>query len=221
MSEVTVVARELVRALEQVLPLTATDMVLPTLVAVHLEVDDGFLYVSATDRFVMGVARCEVFDDDGQVCEFLLSRKDAQRIVTAFKGGPVDWLADLFIQDDGKLRVSDSATDIVAAEVEHDRWVQPRKVAAEAQQRPTEPTPACFNPAFLARFKHISAHHLRISVKGPHQPMVIEAPDFVGLLMPIRRDEPTGFEVFTGCEVGVSFTPTRDFERRIAKEAAS
>lgn len=220
MSEVTLYAQGLVRALEQVLPLAGTDSALPTLMAVHLEVDDGFLYLSATDRYALGISRREVVDDDGQAFQFLLSSKDARRIAAAFEATPADWLADLWIQDDGQLRVSDSATDIVATEVEHDRWIHPRKVAAEAQQRPTEPTAACFNPAFLARFKHISAEHLRLAVKGPRQPMVVEAPSFVGLLMPIRRDEPTGFEVFTGCEVAVGFAPTRDFERRIARAAA-
>ena len=56
----TVTAAELHRMIEQVVPHMSDDDTVPVINSVQMEARDGYLFVSATDRYTMAVARTAI-----------------------------------------------------------------------------------------------------------------------------------------------------------------
>jgi hypothetical protein len=59
-----ILAAELHAVIEQVVPHMSDDDTLPVINSIHLEVSDGFLFATATDRFTVATARAVVATED-------------------------------------------------------------------------------------------------------------------------------------------------------------
>lgn len=218
-SSVTISASAFVELLNRAIPFAGTDMTLPVLVTVQIEVEDGYMTATSTDRYRMAHARAPLGDHNGEPFKFLLSLTDAKSLVTLF-GSEANHIA-LVVQLSGDSLIVSGPKITQRCDRVSGEAVKFRKILADAQSQRGAGGPFGANLKFVADFKKVVREHdtMRITSRDPLKPILFETTDFVGLLMPVRIVEgPFGFDVMTGDEVRVGFTPSRDFERRITRE---
>lgn len=224
MTTLSISASTFVELLNRAIPFAGRDDTLPVLMAVELEcIGDGWLTASGTDRYRLGHARAKVADDV-EPFRFLLGLKDAERIVKLFKeqAGPGDFAVSLRVGE-AEAVVSGPSLALTCQQVSGER-VKYRRLIADAQSSVSEPGPFGANMKFIADFAKVVRPYEQIRVTPPSQPnkpILFETTDFVGLLMPVRLSGASndfGFEVMTGDEIAIGFTPTVEFEKRIARK---
>lgn len=220
MSTLSISASTFVELLNRAIPFAGRDDTLPVLMAVELEcIGDGWLTASATDRYRLAHARAKVADDV-EPFKFLLSLKDAERIVKLFKPS-LDFAVSLRV-DKTEAVVSGPSLALTCQPVSGVS-VKYRSFVVAAQSAASEPGPFGVNMKFVADFAKVvrPTEGIRVTPTLPNKAVLFETTDFVGLLMPVRLSDAShdfGFEVMTGDEIAIGFTPTVEFEKRIARK---
>lgn len=217
MNAITIEASAFCDLLSRVVPFAGKDDTLPVLVAVELELVDGYLHAVATDRYRLGCARTKV-SDDAEPWSFLLKLADAKQIVRLFspvrKPRPPFPPEITLVREGAALRVSSKGVRLdgstlsltfTAVDGDYIKW---RSLIPSGV--PIEPAAVAVNAKYLADFQKAARANvaIRVTVFKADKPILVEAEDFVGLLMPVRvgGSTPLGFDVFTGNEIHIGVT---------------
>lgn len=186
-----ILAAELHAVIEQVVPHMSDDDTLPVINSIHLEVSDGYLFATATDRFTIATARANVAaeanwsnvhipgDQLAIVQEWL---KVAIGTVTIDIAEDNDAMAVTFQVKGSSLRVEYNARA-------YDRFPDWRKLLLKALGD-AKPVPMTgVTTKYLARWEK-AAKIMQFWQSRPDAPIVFmdEMGHFIGMQMPVRHD---------------------------------
>jgi hypothetical protein len=200
MSAITIDLNELRTLLARVIPFAADHKLysgaLPVIESVQLQVRGDQLIASATDRYVLGMARTSIEGDKD--FEALLKILDVKHILTIFKSrkgiATKVTLTRTGGLSDGTLAVAladglfAGADDLTAKYGLIDGTFPKVHEIFTKWEAPTEATATGYNPAYLARFAHVTTHNLPIKLSGGgDRATIVQAGDyFLGAIMPVR-----------------------------------
>jgi hypothetical protein len=197
--QVEVSRADLAWALKAVLPHVSRDDLLPALTSVRFEADGGYLYLVATDRYTLGVAKLTVtapcWPDHPLAAS--VGHQDAQEIARKVKGnGKRDGTAELCFYEDGELAL-DWRSRYASQPGDYVDW---RGLLARYLRRPAALPHAKFgyNPAYLARFQPAARDHAPLTFmpvswpstygETPLAATAVLGERFTGLVMSARID---------------------------------
>lgn len=107
MTTLNIASSEFIAAIKRVLPHASTDDTLPVLTCIRFEVKQGYLYLSATDRYTLGESRVRLGNpEEFPTLETLVYAKQLKALLPSIK------LNDRVIvkaDDEGLLTVNDTA----------------------------------------------------------------------------------------------------------------
>lgn len=200
MTSVTVDLNELRTLLTRVMPFAeASNHGLPVLQSVYLQGRGNHLTATATDRYVVGMARLFVDGADG--FNALVKLKDAKHILSTFKTRrgiitKVELAATGTAGVDSALTIS--LADGLFAEADEltaryslidGRFPAVEKIVT-AWEPPTETTGTGYNPTYLSRFANVTegrSEPVKVLNGGTGKPTIVQAGDyFIGAIMPVR-----------------------------------
>lgn len=197
MTSIEVNLRHLREVVKAVQPFADKSKWLPEFGAIYVVCKDGWLAASATDRYVIGMARTEVLNAPD--IEFGLSVDDW---ATFLKLYPVPRRAEpkpvKVTVADGRVTIDqEGATPRVTVEFELAAGGRTSGrnsyLKALSQQLAIESTPlpgATVNPALLARFAHLdNGNGIDFRFTSAMKPIIVTARNFVGMIMPMRPAE--------------------------------
>lgn len=213
MSSIVIKADALARTLGNALPFAANPKEgMPMLSAVRIEARDGVFTATATDRYVLGHARCTAEESTepeeyGTLPAVSIPVDGVKRIIAALRGQRDYYVCfgHVAAEDDDEAGEVTLHGDMGKLTVPTEPGEFPRFVSLfPAEYRVELAGEAGYNPAFMARFGKVKADKgtpMRIvHAVSPTKPIVIEIGDaFVGLIMPVRAPEgetrhvPVGF----------------------------
>ncbi|MFG2412340.1 DNA polymerase III subunit beta family protein [Streptomyces goshikiensis] len=187
-------AHELHRMLTQIAPHVSDDDTLPTLTAVRVEAEGGNLFVLATDRYTMAVARVGIVESDAWQAYIPVESLPAV-------------LAWLHVADTSVVQVAADQGDSfgltlatatsnmrIAADgnayIHYPNWRKTIEGQLEAEMEPVPMT--SFTTEFLARWKDAGTL-LHAWQAGPQKALVLADNEgrFLGLQMPVRYETAT------------------------------
>lgn len=184
--------------LTKVIPFAARDTWMPTLNAVKIEARDGSLISSATDRYVIGMARIEYAADDFAViipldrCRDILSYyKQPRRAIEVPN-------VVLELDDDKRLTISQPGSDPeirLAFDAEKGNPPDLTRMTRDLFAKETTDQPVTIAAEYLAKFKHLG--DLAIKPTGERKPVLILASGFVGAVMSKGMSDKTTAEILT------------------------
>lgn len=231
----------LVGLLNRTIPFAAKEADFPTWCAIELEAD-GFGYLTATscDRIRLAHARTKMeaeWATDVEPFKFLMPLRDAREIVKLFSPArtrgyvpgpdttltfedevkPTLTIAGPGVRNDGS-RLSMTLEGLDGAFI---KW---RGLLNGVVTGERTPGPFMVNPHYLADFECVATSNtpIRVTVSAPDRPVLIEAEDFVGMLMPVKSyGSSLGFEVLTGDEIRIGVVLTPPKAKRAAKQVAA
>lgn len=198
MSTITVDLNELRTLLSRVIPFAQqSNFGLPVIESVYLTGKGGYLIATATDRYVVGMARQKVEGADG--FEALVKIKDVKHILATFKSRK-DVFAKVTLATDGEsgtasltVALADGlfadADDLTARYSLIDGKFPGVAAIFREWKAPAEVTGTGYNPAYLAKFAHVTESRGEpIKVTGGGlKPTIVQAGDyFLGAIMPVR-----------------------------------
>lgn len=166
MSTITIDLNDLRALLNRVIPFAESGKYgLPVLESIHLQARGDYLIASATDRYVLGIARTKV--EAPAEFDALVKLRDIKHILTTFKsrkgiitkvtltreGSAPDGATLTVTLADGLFADADDLTakyGLVDGEFPklHELFTK--------WEAPTEPGATGYNPAYLARFAHVA-----------------------------------------------------------------
>lgn len=185
----TIPAAALRHMLAQIKPHMSTDVTLPVINLLQVERRDGHLYILATDRFTMAIARTPVEGDEQWTAR--IPAHDLRTVEVWLKAAA----GDIEVGPDGDALTLTSPTSslrISAEASEYGEFPNWRKLITGAlAAESTEPTGLTgYDTRFLARWK-AAGRALHAWQAGPHKPLVLIDSDglFVGIQMPTRAPD--------------------------------
>lgn len=203
MNAITIELSELRTLLARVIPFAADSKLyagaLPVIESVYLQVRGEYLIATATDRYVLGMARTRVEDGDG--FEALLKVTDAKHILTTFKsrkgiltkvtltreGSTADGATLTVTLADGLFAGAD---DLTAKYGLIDGQFPKTHELFSKWEAPAEAAATGYNPKYLARFAHVTDNRdepIQLASGGSEKSTIVQAGDyFLGAIMPVR-----------------------------------
>ena len=193
-----------------VLPFADKGDTLPILAGVRVHSSGEYLYATATDRYRLGVQRVKVTPPDEDTVGappnlvFILEGSAVRGLLSLHKTvrGGGDPALTFTVREDrvtvsgaGPFGFMDSSTSWRTVHGTYPNLASILTEAVERANAKTEkhgpPVGACFNPTYLADFRHVTPRHsqepLRLWITSPTKPMLVRVgEDFVGALMPVR-----------------------------------
>jgi len=207
MTTLTIELHELRWLLSAALPFAAKDLsAFPSLEAVRLETRGGYVTATATDRYVVGMARVKAKGAKG--FEALIRAKDVRHILATFKNRRGVFSTVNLGVTPGKpgsvtVGLADGlfagAVDLTARyELVDGDFPKLGKIFRE--WKPSTKPVGAFNPAYLAKFANVTREHrdpVQVSIgvrtskvagEDPTSgPALVQAGDyFLGAIMPVR-----------------------------------
>ncbi|MFD8577333.1 phiSA1p31-related protein [Streptomyces virginiae] len=187
-------AFDLHRMLKQIAPHVSDDDTLPTLTAVRIEAEAGNLFVLATDRYTMAVARIGTVETEKWQAYIPVESLPAVLAWLHVAGNSVVQVAATGDGDMIALTLSTATSNMrIAAEgrdyAHYPNW---RKTISEQLEADMELVPmTSFTTEFLARWQDAGTV-LHAWQAGPRKALVLADDDgmFLGLQMPVRWEDP-------------------------------
>jgi len=236
MSSITIDLNELRTLLTRVIPFASQDKYgLPILESIFLQGKGEHLLATATDRYILGISRTKVAAADG--FEALVKLKDVRHILATFKSrkGIITTvtLTTSGSNADGSLTVNladgmfADADDLTAKYGLIDGEFPKITKLFTGWQPPTEVAGTGYNPAYLAKFAHVTDNRnepIKVSGGGGSKPTIVQAGDyFLGGIMPVRLtdDAVTGISDWTALLESPKPAAKRAPRKRAAKKTAA
>lgn len=194
MTSLTLTAREFRDLVSTVLAM-ASNGDLPVLNSIRVESYDGHVTAMATDRFRLGIQRMKHADAKAGAFAATIRVADVRSILALFKPArnnpgsitlTVDGLS-LSVESAGSLGF-DFASACVGYSLVDGDYPDLRAVLRKALEETPAAGPIGFNPAFLSSFRGAAETVVMRAGASPRSPVVLEGDDFIGLLMPRRRE---------------------------------
>lgn len=209
-ASITIDLNELRTLLNRVIPFAESGKYgLPVLESIHLQTRGDYLIASATDRYVLGIARTKIEGAAG--FDALVKLRDVKHILATFKSRK-DVITKVTLTRDGST--ADGATltvtladglfadadDLTAKYGLFDGEFPKLHELFTKWEAPTEPTATGYNPAYLARFAHVAENRhepvkvtpgaIATTAGGKSFATIVQAGDyFLGAIMPVRLSE--------------------------------
>jgi len=199
MSTITIDLNELRTLLSRVIPFAnQAKYGLPVLETIQLTGKGDYLVATATDRYIVGIARTKVenaadfealvkIQDVKHILSTFKSRKDINTKITLTTSGEAGNASLTVALADGLFADADDLTARYG--LSDGQYPDVSKVFSE-WTAPTEFSGTGYNPSYLAKFAHVTSRNEPIKVSGGGlRPTIIQAGDyFLGAIMPVRLD---------------------------------
>ena len=183
-------ATDLHRVLSDVRACASKEKHLPSIGVIRLEATEAGLIAAATDRFVLGVSRC---DYQGEAFALSLSGASADSLIRFAKTAARDKshrTAELELIDGGKkLGVTFSSGEALILETEDYEFPRYKALIPAADKLGAEVEPTVgLNAENLAKFAKVAgSHQMKLTNMGANKPQIVSiGSDFIGLVMPVR-----------------------------------
>lgn len=197
MISITLLPEDLRDLVRRVLPFVGTDEILPMLTGVAFEARGGMLTATATDRYVIGVAKLTMPEAPDVVFSITAGHwREVLRLYPVPRKAGEPLPVTLTVDDDHLTTSRPGAVPEVTARfplLDPDWLVnKARSVVARHLTLDAAPEqPSTYNPRYLARFAHLG-ESITVLPSEPNKPTVIISHDFVGAIMPMHRSTSLG-----------------------------
>lgn len=181
-----VTAPDLIRLLSNLKPFASNDDLLPSLNGIRLSADGELLEGRASDRYKLGIDRCEA---QGHLPPTTVQLASVSRLLVLLKGSKR--LVELTREDDALI--VNAGRERYVLDVDKGEFPDMAKVVNQWRDDRSAQG-AGIDPVHLKAFTHLRAAEMRATMRiwlyGPTRPIHVKIGEhFHGVLMPVRLQE--------------------------------